>query len=194
MYQSSDSFGRAMIKRLKLPILFVSLVGLLILNHHINLPLATALPKLTPDRGAASSPVRPVKPFTTQRFTVQAPDDWQILDAKPDAFILVTPKSAAPPQDIKIDVGIEPRSLEAITKRPINSGTDTRLTKTERLTIDGHPAIRWYFEDGEFYDRSIITYIDHGNGESAYLSGFYFAVNSKGAETITAIQNSFKFR
>jgi hypothetical protein len=204
-----------MIKHFQSPILFASLLGLLILNNHSSPLSAAALLKLTPDdhrfsdrvasqlenrdttrsgldrRGTAPSPA---KPFTTQRFSVQAPADWQILDAKPDAFILVTPKSVSPPQDIKIDVGIEPRSLEAVTKRTINSGTDAQLVKTERLTINGHLAIRQYFEGGEFYDRSILTYIDHGKGESAYLSGFYFAVNPKGAETVTAIQNSFQFR
>jgi hypothetical protein len=186
-----------MIKLFRLPVLLISLIGISLLVNH---PGATAARQPTVNRSAdraapSPTPARtdPVKTFATQRFSVTAPANWQMLDAKSDALILTTPKSTASGQDLKLDVGVQPQSLEAVAKRRFDS-EDTRLVKTERLTINGRPALRQYFEDGEFYDRTILTYIADEKGGSAYLSGFYFASNPNGAAAIIAIQNSFQFR
>ncbi len=136
-----------------------------------------------------------VQTFGNDRFFVQAPAHWQMLDAQSDAFILTTPKpkmASAQKAAVKIDFRMLPQSLEAAANSPI--GEDTKLVKTEQLTIDGHKAIRQYLAGGEFFDRAILTYIDNGKGESAYAAGFYYALNPKGAADITAIQNTFKFR
>jgi hypothetical protein len=168
-----------------------------------TLASASSARSVPPDRapspaGATLQRPSPLKTFSTDRFSIQAPANWQVLDAKADAFILTSPNSATPQkQTIKLDVGVVPQSLAAAVKGPIGD-EDIKLVKTERLTLNGHPAIRKYLEGGEYYDRAILTYIDNGrpNGqpESVYLSGFYYSTNAQGSDAVIAIQNSFKFR
>lgn len=130
-------------------------------------------------------------------FSFQYPANWGLdkTSSTPPYLILGTKEphnggSKAAKNSIKTDISLQPGRYDQL---PGSERSEVVVTKTERLTINGQPALRqWLNSYGFAYPQVIVTYIRFSDRQTAVLSSYYTASNPKAVPLIKQIHQSFK--
>lgn len=150
---------------------------------------------------ASAEKVTPVKTqdklLSTRKFSLRYPANWVIQSQSESSLIFYNQKpparggGAAPQAMIKTDVVFLPGRFEQFPQPSRDPSVKT--LQTQKLKINGRPAVREWIEGGDAFSNSIATYIKANDQETAIIISFYNTGNHAATEAlIKRIHASFK--
>lgn len=174
--------------------------GLSLAQESLRLPLGGTVEQLRP------APAQPTVAQANTRFktytepgffSFQYPANWSLdkTSSNPPYLILANSQAKggggkAPANTIKTDISLQPGRFDQM---PGSERSEVVVTKTERLTINGRPALRrWVNSYGFAFPQVVVTYIRYSDRQTAVLASYYTASNPKAVPLIKQVHQSFK--